>query len=529
MIFSGGTVTNGYDFIIVGAGTAGCVLASRLSEDPDCTVCLIEAGGTDLPDVARPPGTWPQLQGSSIDWEFKTTPQKTCASRVHDWPRGKVLGGSTAINAMAHMRGHPADFDAWADAGLYGWGYADLLPYFIKSETSFIDAPDLHGTDGPVHLIQPTEPHPIMQNYRRACQEQELSPIDEHNGHEMCGPTLNTLTIKNGQRQTIADAYLPATVLFRTNLTLIAESVVNRLVMESSTCTGVEVIISGQSHTLYADTVVLSAGAIATPCLLQRSGIGNPADLKAAGIETRIASTQVGSNLHDHLLAAGNVYRAAKPVPPSKYQHSESATYIRSSGLPDDAPPNMVVLCVAAPVVTDLYQAPAFGEAYTLMFGATHPRSRGRLTITSSDPSALPFIDPNYLSDPYDRKTALAALDWARRIGHSMAMDEWREFELLPKPSDLIDEPSRERFLESVAYTHHHPVATCAMGVSEDSVVDPSLNIRGVENAHIVDASIIPAIQTGPINAALIAVAEKAADLIANKPVLPPSDWREPT
>jgi len=519
-------VTKGFDFIIVGAGTAGCVLASRLSENSGCTVCLIESGGVDVSDDVRNPAMWPQLQGTAIDWGPKTVPQNRCGARVHDWPRGRILGGSTAINAMAHMRGHPADFDAWADAGLEGWGYADLLPYFIKSETSPIADPDLHGTEGPLHLILPTEPNPIMHNYRQACEELGLVPTDEHNGREMCGPTLNTLTIKDGKRQTIADAYLPETVLARANLHLMAETTVNRLILTHGSCTGIEILVQGQNRTLHADKIIICAGSIATPCLLQRSGVGNPEDLKAADVATVVDSVQVGRNLHDHLLAAGNLYRAKKTVPPSKYQHSESATYIRSEGLPDDAPPDMVVLCVAAPVVTEKYVAPAFGEAYTLMFGATHPRSRGYLRITSSDPFASPLIDPNYLSDPYDRRVALEALEMARRIGHSKAMEEWRDTELLPTPDDLANDESRERFLESVAYTHHHPVATCAMGVSDDAVVDGSMRIRGLDNAFIVDASVIPTIQTGPINAALVAIAEKAADMISEKPVLPKMEWR---
>jgi len=520
-------VTNGYDFIIVGAGTAGCVLASRLSEDPACTVCLVEAGGSDISADVRNPAMWVQLQGSRVDWGIKTSAQRYCGNRIHDWPRGKLLGGSTAINAMAHMRGHPGDFDAWRDAGLEGWGYADLLPYFIKSESAPFTDPDLHGDNGPVHLIYPSEPNPVAKAYQRACLEQGLSPINEHNGREMGGVTYNTLTIKDGLRQTIADAYLPEPVLLRPNLTLKPNTMVTRLNLKGRACWGIEIVSFGRNETLHADTVVMSAGSIATPCLLQRAGIGNANDLKAANVPIKIDAPQMGKNLHDHLLAAGNVYLSRQAVPPSKYQHSESATYIRSRGTPADAPPDMVVLCVAAPVVTEQHEAPAFGTAYTLMFGATHPKSRGHLTITSEDPKVPPYVDPNYLSDPHDRKTALAAMDWARRIGNSPALDNWRLKELMPKPEDLKDQASREQFLESVAYTHHHPVSTCSMGIKQDSVVDPSLRLRGISNMYIVDASVIPTIPTGPINAALIAIAEKAADMLQSKPLLPAMDWRK--
>lgn len=520
------SVTKGFDFVIVGAGTAGCILASRLTEDHTCTVCLIEAGSTLIPGDVRNPAMWPQLQGSAVDWGMKTVEQKHCATRVHDWPRGKILGGSTAINAMAHMRGHPGDFDAWRDSGLEGWGYADLLPYFIRSETSpFVD-PDLHGNNGPVNLIYPTDTHPVAKAYQRACLEQGLQRIEEHNGREMSGVTFNTLTIKDGQRQTIADAYLPETVLSRPNLTLMPETMAVRTLLQDSVCEGVEVLVSGEPMPFYADKVIMSAGSIATPCLLQRSGIGNPEDLSNANVKVMVDSPLMGRNLHDHLLAAGNVYLARNPVPLSNYQHSESATYIRSENVSAGEPPDMVVLCVAAPVVTEMYTAPEFGTAYTLMFGATHPKSRGKLAITSNNPFDPPFIDPNYLADPYDRKTALSALDWARRIGNSPAMDMWRREELMPTADDLKDQASRERFLENVAYTHHHPVGTCSMGANEDSVVDGSLKLRGIDNLYVVDASVIPSIPTGPMNAALIAIAEKASDMIQGKPMLPPKDWR---
>jgi pyridoxine 4-oxidase len=270
-----------FDFVIVGAGTAGCVLAARLSEDPDLQIALIEAGGPAADPAIRDPLQWPRLQGSAIDWAFATVPQPHTAGRTHAWPRGRVIGGSTALNAMAHVRGHPSDFDGWAADGCAGWGYRDLLPYFIRSETSDRAPSPYHGDSGPVHLMTPHEPHPITLAYMAAGVERGIAATDEHNGSRMAGPTLNTLTIRDGYRQSIADAYLtPAAG--RRNLTVLADCRVPSLILESHRhCRGVTVVRDGQVTTVMAERgVILAAGAIGSPVLLLLSGIGPPADLK---------------------------------------------------------------------------------------------------------------------------------------------------------------------------------------------------------------------------------------------------------
>jgi choline dehydrogenase-like flavoprotein len=369
-------------------------------------------------------------------------------------------------------------------------------------------------------MVTPTESHPITRCYLAAAEEIGLAPTDEHNGARMAGPTLNALTLVNGRRQSVADAYLTPGG-GRPSLTIVDASLLLQLEFGAGmACRGVTIATGSDRRTLHATRgVILAGGVIGSPLALLRAGIGPAAHLRSLGIAVRLDLPGVGANLQDHLLAGGNVYRARRPVPPSKYQHSESLLYIERDGREDA--PELVVACVIAPIVTELFAAPDYGTGFTLMFGFTRPKSRGTIRLASADAMVPPLIDPNYLSEAYDRTVYLEALEAAQSLGATKALAAWRESELLPGP-DIRTKAERLQFLGRAAYTHHHPIGTCRMGVDADAVVGPDLQVRGIGGLYVVDASVMPTITTGPTNAAIVAMAERASDLLRGRPPLAP-------
>lgn len=508
----------GIDVLIVGGGSSGALLANRLSADPQCQVALVEAGTavTEV-DVAKPE-RWPFIQGRNFDWAYTTTPQTGLADRRVPWPRGRGLGGSSNLHAMAHMRGDRSDFARWAEVTRdQRWSWEGLLPHFRTLERSSGGPVEVSDNTAAMPILLPgaSLTSPLVTSYLAGWEELGLPRILDHNRGSIIGATPNALTIENGARVTTADAYL-SPALSRSNLTVLDRAVVHRLVVKKNAVRGVDMTRNGYRQLLEADAVVLAAGSIGDPLLLMRSGIGDPEVLAAAGVTVTLESRQVGRNLHDHLLSAGNLYRARRRVPPSRLQLSEAMTYLSAGGPSASGPPEVVVGCVVAPSVSDYYssvvQDLSEGSSYTLLFGVTHPTSRGSLSITGPDVTDAPCIDPAYLSTENDRALFRRAFDLARDVGHSAAMAEWRAEEILPGPA-VNQQGAIDAFIARSAITHHHPVGTCRMGADDNAVVDSNLRLRGVDNLYVVDASVIPSITTGPVHAAVLAIAESFASI----------------
>ena len=505
------------DVVIVGGGSAGALLAARLSEDETCRVLLIEAGGeAQDPDIWNP-AAWPALQGRSYDRDYVTEPQPGTAGRAHHWARGKLMGGSSCLHAMGYMRGHPQDFAGWAEAtGDARWGFDGLLPAFMANEDHPLGGDGIHGKDGPMPVYLPSEEvSPVARAFIEAGAALGLSRLTGHNSGTMIGVTPNSLNIRDGRRVTVADAWLTPAVRARANLEIRTGHDVRAINIEGSVARSLDVIGPDGPATITGGTILLCAGALESPALLMRSGIGPEDVLAAAGITCRIAHPELGRNLQDHLLGAGNLYATRRHLPPSRLQHSESMAYMRAGDFTGTGQPEIVVGCGVAPIVSESFTAPAPGGAFSLLFGVAHPTSRGSLRISGPELGDKLVIDPAYLQTEHDRARFRQALDAARALGHHPMLDDWRAEELLPGPLSTADEI--DDFIARAAITHHHPCGTCRMGKDEGAVVDADLRLRGLDNLHVVDASVMPSLTAGPIHAAVLAIAETFARAFTRK------------
>ena len=521
-----------YDYVVVGAGSAGCVLASRLSEDPAIHVLLLEAGGRNRHPSVTIPAAFSQQFHSSRDWDLQTDPEPACDERSLYVPRGKGLGGSSAMNAMLYVRGRPLDYDLWEAGGATGWGWDAVKPYFLRAEDNVRGASEDHGVGGPLRVENPRSPRPITRTFLEAAEAAGIPYIPDYNGPEQDGAALVQVTQRAGRRWSTANAYL-APAAGRPNLTVVTGAQVRRVVVDGGRATGVEYKDRlGRTRTATAGReVVLSAGAIGSPQLLMLSGIGPAAQLREHGIPVAVDAPGAGENLQDHpyqvciwdVPGGGSLADAEKPAAlaewvlrktgPLTSTLAEAFAFVRSRpGLP-------------APDL-QFHFAPAYfvdngatvydGHAATFGPVLITPRSRGHVRLRSSDPGDKPRILTNSLSDPQDVAALVAGVRLAREIAATAPMRAVLGRELFPGEG-IQDDVEIEDDLRRRVELLYHPVGTCRMGADEEAVLDPELRVRGVDALRVVDASVMPLIPGGNTNAPTIMVAERAADLIRGR------------
>ena len=517
-----------YDVIIIGGGSAGSVLASRLTEDPNRRVLLLEAGGRDRHPFYHLPAGFAKMTKGIGSWGWHTVPQRHMNNMVIRYTQAKVIGGGSSINAQIYTRGNALDYDEWRQAGCTGWGYDDILPYFRKAEDNDTHANRYHGQGGPLGVSQPRAPLPICDAYFAAAAQLGIPRNLDMTGEEQDGVGFYQLTQKNYRRSSTAVAYLrPAEK--RANLTVITGAQVLRVVVDQGRATGVD--LAGQGI-VRAGEVILSAGAIGSPRLLQLSGIGPAEHLRSLGVPVVFDQRGVGANLQDHV----DLFVIAECTGPHTYDRFAKPHLSALAAL-------QYLLTRKGPVASSLFETGGFWYAdpnarspdiqlhlglgsgieagvaampqggVTLNSAYLRPRSRGTVRLASADPLAAPLIDPNYWADPYDREMSIRGLKLAREIMRQDALKPFVLAERLPGPDVQTDE-DYFNYACAHAKTDHHPAGTCRMGSDPAAVVDPQLRFNGIEGLRVVDASIMPSVVSSNTNAATIMIAEKAADMI---------------
>jgi choline dehydrogenase len=511
-------VHEAYDYIVVGAGAAGCVVAHRLSEDPDVSVLLVDAGGPE-PD---PPMDEALAVGSPIDWKYVTDPEPGLHNRSVTWPRGKVYGGSSTISSMQYLRGHRFDYDHWNYLGNAGWSYADVLPYFKKAETNADFRDDFHGTTGPLSVESVSDRSTLKEGFLSAA---ERSGFRAESRHDFNGSVQEDTagyyqkTFRTGRRQSVAAAYL-APALRRPNLTTRPFSFVTKLTREGARVAGIEYTVDGaRSRSVRAlREVIVSAGAVDSPKLLLLSGIGPADHLREHGIAVRADLPGVGHNLQDHV----NVTLMFKPrdgIRNLQNRVGSAGLFFRTRAGQTCAPPDIQLFMVEV-----ILPVPVFGQPPGPMYFCTpclvRPQSTGTVTLRSADPSAAPVIRANYFQRSADIGALVQGVQMVRELTHDESLSRWLGAELLPgansRTADEIGETIRQ-----MASTNFHPAGTCKMGHDAMAVVDDQLRVYGIEGLRVVDASIMPTVVNANTIAPCVMIGEKAADLIRGRELMP--------